>query len=173
MCPVKQENKIMPAEIQSNGLREILRRYPTGVTVVTSLLDGKPWGGTMNSFTSVSMDPPIVAIFVMEKGRTTTAINQTGRFVVNILKHDQEKEAKQFASDNLPDKFHDIRYSESGNGIPVIDGTLGYIECDLLEARKIADHVLFLGSVASSEVTRDEEALVYYRRAFRSFTGSS
>ncbi len=160
----------MPEEVQSNGLREILRRYPTGVTVVTALLDGKPWGGTMNSFTSVSLDPPIVAIFVMEKSRTTTAINQTGRFVVNILKFDQEKEARQFATDSIQDKFQDIQYRESSNGIPVIDGSLGYIECDLLEARKIADHIMFLGSVSNSEVTRDEEALLFYRRAFRSFS---
>lgn len=161
----------MPAEVQSNGLREILRRYPTGVTVVTALLDGKPWGGTMNSFTSVSLDPPIVAIFVMENGRTTTAINQTGKFVVNILKYDQEKEAKQFASDSLPDKFQGIGYTESSNGIPIIDGSLGYIECDLLETKNIADHILFLGKVSNSEVVRDEEALVFYRRAFRSFSG--
>ena len=57
----------------------------TGVTIVTALLDGKPWGGTMNSFTSVSLDPPLVAIFVMEKGRTTTAINQTEKFAVKLL----------------------------------------------------------------------------------------
>lgn len=159
----------MPAEVQSNDLKEILRRYPTGVTVVTALLDGKPWGGTMNSFTSVSLDPAVVAIFVMENGRTTTAINQTGKFVVNILKFDQEKEAKQFASDSIPDKFEGIGFRNTNDGIPVIDGSLGYIECDLLESRKIADHIMFLGSVSRSEVTMDEEALVYYRRAFRSF----
>lgn len=162
----------MPAETQSNDLREILRRYPTGVTVVTALLDGKPWGGTMNSFTSVSLDPPIVALFVMESGRTTTAINQTGKFIVNILKHDQEKVAKQFASDNMPDKFRGIEYRESSNGVPIIQGSLGIIECDLLETKKIADHILFLGKVANSEVILDEEALVYYRRAFRSFNGT-
>ncbi len=162
----------MPAEIQDNGLREILRRYPTGVTIVTALLDGKPWGGTMNSFTSVSLDPPLIAIFVMEKGRTTTAINQTGKFVVNILKFNQEKEAKQFASDNVPDKFLDVSYRESSNGIPIIEGSLGYIECDLYDAKKISDHIMFLGKVTRSEVTMDEEALVFYRRAFRSFTGT-
>lgn len=160
----------MPAEVESDDLKEILRRYPTGVTVVTALLDGKPWGGTMNSFTSVSLDPPIVAIFVMENGRTTTAINQTGKFVVNILKFDQEKEAKQFASDKAPNKFEGITYRNSVDGIPIIEGSLGHIECDLFESRQIADHVMFLGKVKRSEVTEDREALVYYRRAFRSFS---
>ena len=97
----------------------------------------------------------------------------TGKFVVNILKFNQEKEAKQFASDNVPDKFLDVPYRESNNGIPIIEGSLGYIECDLYEATKVSDHIMFLGKVTRSEVTMDEEALIFYRRAFRSFTGTA
>ena len=151
-------------------LKEILRRYPTGVTVVTSLLDGKPWGGTMNSFTSVALNPPLIAIFVMENSRTTTAIQNTGKFVVNIMKHDQEAHSKQFANDGVENKFDGVSYKESQEGIPVLDDSLGYLECDLYSSEKIADHIMFVGKVKRASVVNDEEALIYYKRAFRSFS---
>lgn len=160
----------MSEDNQAQELKEILRRYPTGVTVVTSLLEGKPWGGTMNSFTSISLSPPLVAIFVMENSRTTSAILQTGKFVVNILKHDQEDAAKQFASDGVEDKFEGVKYSSNDDGIPVLDESLGYIECNLHSSQKIADHIMFVGEVRNASVINDLEALIYYRRGFRSFS---
>lgn len=159
----------MTDENTGQELKEILRRYPTGVTVVTSLLEGKPWGGTMNSFTSVSLNPPLVAIFVMENSRTTTAIQNTGKFVVNIMKHDQEGHSMQFANDGVEDKFDGVSHRKSTDGIPILDNCLGYIECDLYSSEKIADHIMFVGRVKKASVVNDEEALVYYKRAFRSF----
>lgn len=150
------------------GLKEILRRYPTGVTVVTSLLDGKPWGGTMNSFTSVSINPPMVAVFVMENSRTSNAILQSRKFVVNILKHDQETTAMQFANDGVEDKFKGVQYSLNADGIPVLPESLGYIECDLSSTHRLADHIMFLGEVRNADITNDVEALIYYRRGFHS-----
>lgn len=150
------------------GLKEILRRYPTGVTVVTSLLNGKPWGGTMNSFTSVSVDPPTVAVFVMDNSRTSSAILETGKFVVNILKHDQEEIAKQFANDGMEDKFQGVRYETGGDGIPLLPDSLGYIECNLSGTHKLADHVMFVGEVTRTGIFNDVEALIYYKRGFHS-----
>ncbi len=158
----------MTDENTGNDLKEILRRYPTGITVVTSLLEGKPWGGTMNSFTSVSLNPPLVAVFVMEDSRTTAAIQETGKFVVNIMKHDQEGHSMQFANDGVEDKFQGVPYKKSEDGIPILDNSLGYIECDLYTSQKIADHIMFVGQVKKASVMNDEEALLYYKRAFRS-----
>ncbi len=158
----------MTEETTGNDLKEILRRYPTGVTVVTSLLGGKPWGGTMNSFTSVSLNPPLVAVFVMENSRTTAAIQETGKFIVNIMKHDQEGHSMQFANDGVDDKFQGVSHRKSEDGIPILDNSLGYIECDLYTSQKIADHVMFVGLVKKASVMNDEEALLYYKRAFRS-----
>ena len=160
----------MSGSKETNGLREVLRRYPTGVTVVTSILDGKPWGGTMNSFTSVSLDPPLVALFVMENSRTTAAIRQTGKYVINILKHDQGDLATRFASDGIPDKFEGVQHVANSNGIPLLGNCLGYIECTLESSQKISDHILFIGETKKASVALHEEALIYYRRAFRSFS---
>lgn len=158
----------MTEENTGNDLKEILRRYPTGVTVVTSLLEGKPWGGTMNSFTSVSLNPPLIAVFVMENSRTTAAIQDTGKFIVNIMKHDQEAHSMQFANDGMDDKFQGVSHRESDDGIPILDNSLGFIECDIYTTQKIADHIMFVGQVKKASVVNDEAALLYYNRAFRS-----
>lgn len=149
-------------------LKEIMRRYPTGVTVVTSLLDGEPSGGTMNSFTSVSLNPPLIALFITIGSRTSDAILQTGRFVVNILKEGQEDFAMGFADDKSESKFQGVRYHGNSHGIPVLDDSLGYIECDLHMKDEIADHYLFVGEVTGASVLNDDHALVYHRRGFGS-----
>lgn len=151
-----------------NALKEVLRRYPTGVTIVTSLLDGQPVGGTMNSFTSVSLNPPLVALFISVEGRTSAAIDQTGKFAINILKEDQEEEAKVFANEKIPDRFSGLRYHLNGDGIPVLDNSLAVIECILYRKEEIADHFLFVGEVKKASILSDDHALVYHQRAFRS-----
>lgn len=159
----------MSLEARGEGLKKILRNYPTGVTVVTSLLDGKPWGGTMNSFTSVSLEPPLVALFVMENSRTSAAIQQSGKYIINILKHDQEDLARKFANDGPGDKFEGVQYRISDDGIPYLSESMGYLECTLDSSQKLADHVLFLGRVVNASPANSDEALIYYRREFRSF----
>lgn len=154
-----------------NSLKEVLRTYPTGVTVVTSLLDGEPAGGTMNSFTSVSLNPPLVALFISIDGRTSKAIDQTGSFVINILKEDQEEEAQVFANDKINDRFSRTQFHLNGDGIPVLDGSLAFIECKLYKKEKIADHYLFVGEVKNASILNDEHALVYHRRGFKSTLG--
>lgn len=123
----------------------------------------------MNSFTSVSIEPPLVAIFVMENSRTLKSILQTGKYVINILKHDQETEARQFANDGMDDKFSGISHSMNGNGLPILAKSLGYIECEIHSTQKIEDHVMVLGRVMNASVENDLDALIYYRRGFRSF----
>ncbi len=149
-------------------LKEVLRKYPTGVTIVTSLLNNKPVGGTMNSFTSVSLNPPLIAVFIKEDSRTSGAIRDTGKFVVNILNDEQETFAKKFASDLSDDKFSEVIYHFNGGGVPILDESLGYIECSLYKEEKIADHILFVGKVENASVLNDSHALVYHKRVFGS-----
>ncbi len=150
-------------------LREILRRYPTGVTVVTSIQkDGSFCGGTMNSFTSVSLDPPLLALFIIKGSRTARAIEESGKFIVNILKGTQECTAKDFATDGNADKFAGHSYSLSKSGIPVLNDSLGHIECTLYKREEIADHIMVVGRVANCNVISDEPAMVFYKRKFMS-----
>lgn len=85
--------------------REVMRSYPTGVIIVTSLSGGKPEGGTMNSFTSVSVNPPLVAVFITTGSHTALAIAEGRKLNVNILCSDQEKDAKKFAYPDSKGKF--------------------------------------------------------------------
>lgn len=149
-------------------LRQIMRRYPTGVTVVTSLLGGKPAGGTMNSFTSVSLSPPLVGVFIVRESRTAQAVLETGRFIVNILKEGQDNYAVNFANDKSDDKFAGVAITEGEGGVPVLRDALGYLDCSLYEHHDIADHVLFVGRVEKAAVLNDEHALIYHQRDFKS-----
>ena len=149
-------------------LRDILRNYPTGVTVVTSILDGIACGGTMNSFCSVAINPPLVAVFISKSSRTASAIMQSGKFAINILTKEQENIARIFSADGSSDKFRPETYWYGESGMPLLKEALGHIECDLFLSQDIADHSMFVGSVKSGDVDTEREPLVYYNRKFQS-----
>lgn len=161
----------MTGDNPGQELKEILRSYPTGVTVVTSMLEGRPTGGTMNSFTSVALDPPLIAVFITVDSRTSKAIRETGSFVVNILQERQEEDAWTFADDQIDDKFKGRKHHFNESGLPVLDDSLGFIECTLYKEEKIADHYLFVGKVRKAAILNDEHALIYHRRGFKSTVG--
>lgn len=121
----------------------------------------------MNSFTSVSLNPPLIAVFITEGSKTSDAILESGKFNVNILKHDQEAEARTFSSPGENQRFSSHGFNHGENGMPVLQQALGYLECNLFRSEKIADHIMFVGEVTKAQVISDEDALVYYRRAFK------
>ncbi|MDA8142720.1 MAG: flavin reductase family protein [Thermoplasmatales archaeon] len=149
-------------------LREIMRKYPTGVTVVTSILDGVACGGTMNSFCSVAINPPLVAVFVSKNSRTASGIMQSGKFAINILTNEQENIARTFSADGSSDKFQPGTYWYGESGMPLLNEVLGHIECDLFLSQDIADHSMFVGSVKYGDIDTELEPLVYYNRKFQS-----
>ena len=149
-------------------LREIMRKYPTGVTVVTSILDGVACGGTMNSFCSVAINPPLVAVFISKNSRTASGIMQSGKFAINILTNEQENIARTFSVDGSSDKFQPGTYWYGESGMPLLNEVLGHIECDLFLSQDIADHSMFVGSVKYGDIDTELEPLVYYNRKFQS-----
>lgn len=149
-------------------LREIMRKYPTGVTVVTSILDGVACGGTMNSFCSVAINPPLVAVFISKNSRTASGIMQSGKFAINILTNEQENIARTFSADGSSDKFQPGTYWYGESGMPLLNEVLGHIECDLFLSQDIADHSMFVGSVKYGDIDTELEPLVYYNRKFQS-----
>ena len=146
--------------------REVMRDYPTGVTVVTSLSGGKPVGGTMNSFTSVSMNPPLVAVFITAGSHTGQAIAESMKFNVNILGSHQEDEARKFADPDSAARFADDHFDSGQNGIPVIQGSIACLECTLEDRIPIADHIMFLGNVTAAYHLKEGNPILYYRRQF-------
>ena len=135
----------------SRQLRQVLGSFPTGVTVVTTIDEaGKPYGVTANSFSSVSLDPPLILWSQSMKSTSHPAFKESERFVVNIMADDQVHVANQFAKSG-DDKFSGIAVHPGLGGVPIIDGSAAYLECVKVAAYPGGDHIVFIGRVESFE----------------------
>ncbi|HXQ60729.1 MAG TPA: flavin reductase family protein [Acidimicrobiales bacterium] len=147
--------------------REVMGHFATGVTIITAMEDDGPVGFTCQAFASLSLDPPLVAL---APGRSSTSwprIAQAGFFCVNILAEDQEALCRDFAVSG-GDKFAGVGWRIAGNGAPLLDGVLAWLECGLVATHDAGDHELVIGSVHDMGVTRGRP-LVYYRGGFGRF----
>lgn len=155
---------------QESVYRQTLGHYPTGVAVVTALTaDGRPTGMTVGSFTSVSLDPPLVAFLPSKTSSSWAALRQCGdTFGVNILAADQEVVCRRIASSGT-DKFSDVAWHSSPMGLPILDGCVAYLECRTVEVRDAGDHDLVLGEVVQMGVQRPTESLLFFRGGYGSF----
>jgi flavin reductase (DIM6/NTAB) family NADH-FMN oxidoreductase RutF len=128
-------------------LRRAFSRFGTGVTVITTrALAGPRLGLTVNSFNTVSLEPPIVLWSLSAKSPSLAAFRSAGRFVVNVLALDQLELSQRFARP-APDKFAGLECSEGLGGMPLINGCVATIECSTLSAQEVGDHVVFFGQV--------------------------
>jgi flavin reductase (DIM6/NTAB) family NADH-FMN oxidoreductase RutF len=134
-----------------DAFRAAMRRFPTGVTIVTTLADGVPYGFTANAFTSVSLDPPMVLICVNREASAHPMIARSSIFCVNILAAGQAEVAKLFADHSRrTDRFAGIATRPAATGSPVIDGCLAYVDCRLAEEHTAGTHTVFIGEVVDS-----------------------
>jgi flavin reductase (DIM6/NTAB) family NADH-FMN oxidoreductase RutF len=147
--------------------REVLGHFATGVTIVTAMEGTEPVGFTCQAFTSLSLDPPMVALAPGKNSTSWPRIAAAGSFCVNILADDQEALGRDFAVSG-GDKFAGVGWRPAGNGAPVLDGALAWVECDFELAHDAGDHELVLGRVRDMGVSRGKP-LVYYRGGFGRF----
>jgi flavin reductase (DIM6/NTAB) family NADH-FMN oxidoreductase RutF len=148
--------------LDKRELRNCFGKFATGVTVVTWETDGGERSGiTVNSFTSVSLDPPLVLISIDRKANACQALKKRS-FVINILSEQQESIAWQFAG--RPQQDLNIEWEDAEIG-PIIKGALAQIECLPWAEYDGGDHVLYLGEVKDFQY-RDGEALVFYQGKF-------
>jgi flavin reductase (DIM6/NTAB) family NADH-FMN oxidoreductase RutF len=128
-------------------LRTALGSFGTGVTVVTSgNFQSRLVGVTANSFSSVSLEPPIVLWSLVSSSPSLEVFDATGRFVINVLALEQMNLSKQF-SKTLEDKFAGVEYTEGLGDLPVIQNCVATFECKTIQRTVVGDHVLFLGQV--------------------------
>ena len=141
-------------QIDKRELRNVLGTFITGVTVITTLApDGSPRGVTVNSFASVSLDPPLV---LWSQGLTTHSypvFRDAERFVVNILADDQVHLSQLFSS-HVHDRFGDLEYTSGLGGLPVLAGCSAILECRKVATYPGGDHMVFLGEIENCQ--RDE-----------------
>jgi flavin reductase (DIM6/NTAB) family NADH-FMN oxidoreductase RutF len=154
--------------VNDADFRSALRRFPTGVTVVTTISDGKPKGFTANAFSSVSAEPPMILICVSRRSRTHPLIAQAGSFCVNILRLEQRELAKRFAARDPCEPFASLTYRSEQTGSPIIDDALAYLDCTLAEEHTAGTHTIFVGSVVACGCA-DGTPLGYFNADYRDF----
>ena len=134
-------------QVHARDLRRVLGAFVTGVTVVTTV-DGRgaAYGLTANSFSSVSLEPPLILWSQSLAAPSYPVFRDCERFAVNILAEDQETISQRFAG-AAPDKFCGVQTSRGLGGIPLIAGCLAYLECIKVASYPGGDHAVFLGRV--------------------------
>lgn len=150
--------------------RRVLGHYPTGVTVVTAIgPDGRPVGLAIGSFTSVSLDPPLVSFCPDRSSSSWPKIAAGGVFCVNVLADDQGDVSTTFAG-KADDKFATIPWQPAPSGSPRIDGVLAWIDCDIEVTYEAGDHSIVVGRVRDLGVERgDAGPLLFYRGGYGRF----
>lgn len=156
-------------EIDGAVFRRVLGHYPTGICVVTAIEpDGLATGMIVGSFTSVSLDPPLVAFFPDKSSTTWPRIARAGRFCVNVLASDQQDLCRRFAAKG-GDKFAGVSHRLSANGSPVLDDVVAWIDCTLHAVHEAGDHFIVLGRVRELDIARADEPLLFFRGQYGSF----
>lgn len=148
------------------GLRRALGAFATGVTIVTArAADGEPVGFTANSFTSVSLEPPLLLVCLAHSAASYRIFCETDSFAVNVLEAGQEETAKRFATRGA-DKFGATAWVPGLRGAPLIEGSLARFDCAMHERLTAGDHDILMGRVMGFE-RHEGAALVYHAGSFR------
>jgi flavin reductase (DIM6/NTAB) family NADH-FMN oxidoreductase RutF len=149
--------------LQQRALRSTFGSFATGVTVVTvRSSNALPAGLTANSFTSLSLEPPLVLWALKRSSPSARAFAEANHFAVSILAEGQADISRQFSNSALEDKFADIQTQKGITGAPLIAGAAAHIECELVSTQEAGDHLLFIGKVVA-HAAGDLPPLVFHR----------
>lgn len=170
---------LKPAELEpadafdSKEFRRALGSFPTGVAIITARgPDGEPAGLTCNSFSSVSLEPPLVLWSLRKASKSIEIYKAAKSFAINVLAEDQDHLSQRFATSAITDKFDGVAWTTGYDNIPVIDQCVARFECSMFAQHDAGDHVVFMGRVEKFAVVREEDPLVFYKGAYMMLTQS-
>jgi 3-hydroxy-9,10-secoandrosta-1,3,5(10)-triene-9,17-dione monooxygenase reductase component len=151
--------------------RDVLGRFGSGVTVVTAVSNDEPVGLTCQSFSSVSLDPPLVLFVPAKTSRAWPLIQRSGRFCVNLLAADQADVSNTMASRGT-DKFAEVKWTPAPQtGSPMLDGAIAHIDCSIHAVHEAGDHFVVIGRVldlvTDDDGDDDVAPLLFYRGKYR------
>ncbi len=154
------------------AFRQIMARFVTGVTVVTTAEDGRLHGITVNSLTSVSLDPLLLLVCIDREAKAHAEIECGGRFAVNFLGAGQEGLSRTFATTAEPEegRLRGVAFRMGAHGTPVLEGCLAHLECAVAGRFPGGDHSIFLGSLLGGDLGRDDPPLLYFQGKYRRLT---
>jgi flavin reductase (DIM6/NTAB) family NADH-FMN oxidoreductase RutF len=152
--------------VESEQFKAAVGKYPTGITVISTKYNGKPYGFTANSFASVSLEPTLISFCLNVKAGSFEAFTNSKHFVINILSSSQSEIATRFSSHNI-NKFQNLDYTENEHGAPIIGNVLSFLECEKYDQIEAGDHYIFVGKVLRAVVSSLGTPLVYYAKSYR------
>ena len=152
----------LPAQ---NSFRQACSRFATGITISTVIgPDGAPHGLTANSFTSVSLDPPLVLICIDQRANIVDPFRVSKYFGINVLGSDQPELSNRFAGRGQ-DRFGGVSWRPGQYDVPLLDGSIAQFECAVKSVIEAGDHLIFIGEVVAAEFF-DGEPLLYFRSRY-------
>ena len=154
-------------ESLSMQFRRTVGHFATGIAVLTSIESDQPVGMTVQSFTSVSLDPLLVSLAVSSSSASWSRIRSTRQVCINILASDQTELSQRFAQP-VADRFDGVPWQRTGSGLPVLDDVLAWIDCAIDTTHVAGDHEVALCSVRDLAIVRATEPLLYFRGSYSS-----
>ncbi|HYC05487.1 MAG TPA: flavin reductase family protein [Azospirillaceae bacterium] len=154
--------------IDAREFRHTLGRFATGIAVATTLDgEGNPVGVTVNSVTSVSLDPPLV-LFCLDRNANTLPLFQSGRgFALNILTEEQRDFSHRFSRGHATDRWDGVPRAAWETGSPILEGCLANLDCELYGSHEGGDHVIIVGKVVKLAFAAEGRPLLYWCGAYR------
>jgi flavin reductase (DIM6/NTAB) family NADH-FMN oxidoreductase RutF len=150
--------------------RQVIGHFPTGVAIVTCYGPDGPTGLTTNAVTSVSLEPLLLLVCFDNGSRTLPAVRESRRFCVNVLRAGQDELARVFASKRVArEKFEAATHADA-HGVPVLDGALAWLACDLVALHAAGDHTIGIGGITHMDADADGEPLVFFRGEYGTFS---
>ena len=155
----------VPRIVDPGAMRDVLGHFASGVTVVTAVTDDGPAGFTCQSFSSLSLDPPLVAFAAARTSRTWPALRAIGRFCVNVLAEGQDDVSQRFARSGT-DKFTGVRWTPSPHGSPVLDDVVAWIDGELWAEYDGGDHSIVVARVVDLGCDPGRRPLLFHRGTY-------
>jgi flavin reductase (DIM6/NTAB) family NADH-FMN oxidoreductase RutF len=155
--------------VDAQAFKDVLAHWASGVTIVTTSDDGVVHGMTVSSFSSLSVDPPLVLVCAFRGSRTRELIERSRRFAVNLLAEGQAGLATRFAGRRPTDEspLEGVAWTAGRGGVPLLPGAAAVLECTVAATHEEGTHTIMIGRVESAAVDATTRPLVYWERDFR------
>jgi flavin reductase (DIM6/NTAB) family NADH-FMN oxidoreductase RutF len=155
--------------VHRRTMKRITALFASGVTIVTTRRNGGLHGLTVSAYMTVSWEPPLIAVSVESLSQSSNFIKDSGVFAVNFLSEMQEFLAERFAgrAPLVNTRFDGVPHRAEATGAPILDGSIGWLDCRVEQVIDAGDHVLFVGRVVRLGESAKDKALVYFNRRYR------
>ncbi len=153
----------------SRTFRTTMGQFSTGVVIATGMLRGEPAGFAAQSFVSLSLDPPLIALCPGKTSSSWPKLRESGKFCINVLADDQKPVCDIMAKTGI-DKFASIAWRAGKTGSPILEGVIAFIDCELEAEHETGDHTIAIGRVVDLAIVQSDKApLLFFQGRYGSF----